>query len=187
MEMTGLQVFRPGYGLLPLAEGEKVTLANGDTLLVNVTAKYKGPEADFTLYGAVGTRVGVLIKEFDEALVDEKPLHCPESATFTPVSGSVEIPIVVNYDAVSAPFVGYQGMLPPGKDYDLYVKIKEHPSIRDELDDIIDLSTEGAGGTPPAPGLFDMLTSIMPLIVIMMLFMMITPMMQGMAEGGEEA
>lgn len=29
----------------------------------------------------------------------------------------------------------------------------------------------------------DMLTSIMPLIMLMMVFMMITPMMKGMAEG----
>jgi len=167
MEMAGLQVFRPGYGLLPLAEGEKVTLANGDTLRVSVSMQYRGPEQDLTLYGAVGTRVG------------EGTLSCPRSDTFTPVSGSVDIPIVVNWDAVSAPFVGYQNMLPPGEDYDLYVKIKEHPSIRDELDDIIDLSEEGAGGTPPPPSPIEL---IGPLLVLVLMVSMMSMMTRGLGE-----
>jgi len=179
MEMAGLQVFRPGYGLLPLAEGEKVTLANGDTLRVSVSMQYRGPEQDLTLYGAVGTRVGALIEEFDEALVGEGTLSCPRSDTFTPVSGSVDIPIVVNWDAVSAPFVGYQNMLPPGEDYDLYVKIKEHPSIRDELDDIIDLSEEGAGGTPPPPSPIEL---IGPLLVLVLMVSMMSMMTRGLGE-----
>ncbi|GAI03965.1 unnamed protein product, partial [marine sediment metagenome] len=177
MEMTGLQVFRPGYGFLPLAEGEKVTLANGDTLRVTVATKYSGPAQTLTLYGAVGTRVpGPYVVGFDEALVgestDEGHLKCPATTT-TPTTpnatGFVDIPIVVNYDAALAPFVGYQDMLPPGKDYDLYVKIKEHPSISDELDDIIDLSTEGAGGTPPAPSLFEMIGPLLMLGVMVLL------------------
>lgn len=188
MQLTSMQVFRPGYGFLPLIEGELPLLANGDILRVIVTTKYVGQKQTLTLYGAVGVRAGSKqtypgLVGFDEALVGEGDLECPATAippTTPNVTGYVDIPIVVNYDAYAQYFIGYNNMLPPGDGFDLYVKIKEKPDINDEVDGVINLSAEGAGGTPPTP---DILSQILPMIMMVMMFGMIIPIM---GEGGLE-
>ena len=137
MQVTGLQVFRPGYGWILLGDEEKRILAAGDILRVSIAVPYKGPAQEFTLYGSIGNRnvlIPVLnIGWFDEILVARAPLSCPESPNiFTTVEGSMDIEII------GAGWFGLGG-ISPGTDYDLYVKIEEHPSIMDEVDDCIDI------------------------------------------------
>ena len=53
--ISGLDVYRPGTGwLVPLQD--KLTLMAGDILRVSVAVPYRGPEAEFTLYGSIGQR-----------------------------------------------------------------------------------------------------------------------------------
>ena len=158
--ISGLAVFRPGYGWWPLAVGEKVILSPGEVLHVDITVPYKGPAQDFTLYGSVGNRTsGVIgtIMGFDEILAARAPLSCPESpAAFTPVEGSVDIEIV------GAGWFGMGG-ISPGVDYDLYVKIEEHPSVMDEVDDCIDIV---GGAIPDWIGMFMMMIPLMGMAMV---------------------
>jgi len=161
--ISGLDVFRPGVGwLVPLQE--KVVLAPGDVLRISIAVPYRGPEAEFTLYGSIGQR-GLF--GFDEILVARASLPCPDSPeTYTTVSGEVDIEIV------GAGFVGIGG-ISAGNDYDLYVKIEENPDVMAEIDDVIDI----AGSTAP-----DM-TSIFGMMLPIMMLGMVMPMVsEGMGE-----
>lgn len=161
MQITNLQVFSPGYGWHALAVGDKVTLSPGETLRVGITVSYKGKAQNFTLYGAIGSRQEAIpildIGWFDEMLFGRSNLPCPDSTTeFTPVEGSVDIPVPANTPAVT--------------DYDLYVKIEEQPSVMDEVDNIIDITA--------APSIWEIVGVLLVLGLMMGLMSMVTPMMK---------
>lgn len=161
--ISSLEVFRPGMGwLVPLQE--KVMLVPGDVLKVNVTVPYKGPEAEFTLYGSIGQK-GFL--GFDEILVARALLPCPDSLDkYTTVTGDVDIEIV------GAGLVGMGG-ISMGTDYDLYVKIEEKPEVAAEIDDVIDIAGEAF------PDMSGMIGMMLP---ILMLGMMMPMVSEGMEE-----
>jgi hypothetical protein len=165
--ISGLDVFRPGVGwLVPLQE--KVMLAPGDVLRVSIAVPYRGPEAEFTLYGSVGQR-GLF--GFDEILSARAPLVCSDSPeTYTTVTGELDIEIV------GAGFAGIGG-ISAGADYDLYVKIEEKPEVMAEIDDVIDIA--GNGGMGDISG---MLMMLFPLMMLGMVMPMVT---EGFAEEGE--
>ena len=160
--ISGLDVFRPGTGwLVPLQD--KVALMAGDVLRVNVAVPYRGPEAEFTLYGSIGQK-GFF--GFDEILSARASLPCPDSPEkYTTVTGEVDIEII------GAGFGGIGG-ISPGNDYDLYVKIEENPDVMAEIDDVIDI----AGSAAP-----DM-TSMLGMMLPIMMLGMVAPMMEGMEE-----
>jgi len=152
--ISGLDVFRPGVGwLVPLQE--KVMLAPGDVLRVSIAVPYRGPEAEFTLYGSIGQR-GLL--GFDEILSARATLPCPDSPDkYTTVTGELDIEIA------GAGMLGIGG-ISPGADYDLYVKIEEKPEVTAEIDDIIDI----VGDTfPDMTGMLGMMLPIMMLAMVM--------------------
>ena len=162
--ISGLDVYRPGTGwLVPLQD--KVILAPGDILRVSVAVPYRGPEAEFTLYGSIGQR-GLF--GFDEILSARAPLSCPDSPeTYTTVTGEVDIEIV------GAGFAGIGG-ISAGNDYDLYVKVEEKPEVWVGIDNIIDIA--GESGSSDLTGVLGM---IMPLMMMGMIMPMVT-------EGTEE-
>jgi hypothetical protein len=161
--ISGLDVFRPGVGwIVPLQE--KVLLAPGDVLRVSVAVPYRGPEADFTLYGSIGQR-GLF--GFDEILSARSVLSCPDSPeTYTTVTGEVDIEIA------STGWFGIGG-ISEGNDYDLYVKIEEKPEVMAEIDDVIDIA--GGSGT-------DMTGMLGMMLPIMMLGMIMPLVTEGMEE-----
>jgi len=160
--ITGLDVYRPGTGwLVPLQD--KLTLMAGDVLRVSVAVPYRGPEAEFTLYGSIGQR-GLF--GFDEILSARAPLSCPDSPeTYTTVTGEVDIEII------GAGIAGIGG-ISGGNDYDLYIKVEEKPEVITEINDVIDI----AGGS--ASDMTGMLGMIMPL----MMLGMVMPLMEGVEE-----
>ena len=160
--ISGLDVYRPGTGwLVPLQE--KVILAPGDILRMIVAVPYRGPEAEFTLYGSIGQR-GLF--GFDEILSARAPLSCPDSPEiYTTVTGEVDIEII------GAGIVGIGG-ISAGNDYDLYVKIEEKPEVIAEIDDVIDI----AGSTT-----FDM-TGMLGMMLPIMMLAMVMPLMEGVEE-----
>jgi len=159
--ISGLDVYRPGTGwLVPLHE--KVVLAPGDVLRVSITVPYRGPEAEFTLYGSIGQR-GLF--GFDEILSARAALPCPDSpGTYTTVTGEIDIEII------GAGIAGIGG-ISGGNDYDLYAKVEEKPEIIAEIDDVIDIA---GSSTTDMTGMLGM---IMPL---MMLGMMLPMVSEGM-------
>jgi len=136
MDITGIEIIRPGGAAVGVLPGEKIELTYGDTLKVNVSFDYRGAAENITLYGAIGERHPLWgwypLPGFDEIINAEATHKTPASPTaFVPVTASVEIPITSDID--------------PGTDYDLYVKIKEYPEAGDpEVDDVIDIV-----GIPP--------------------------------------
>ena len=159
----GVQVFRPGTGWL-VPHQDKVVLAPGDVLRVSVAVPYRGPEAEFTLYGSIGQR-GTF--GFDEVLAGRATLSCPESPdTFVTVLGAVDIEIS------GSGWFGIGG-IPAGAGYDLYAKVEERPNVFAEVDNVIDIAGDAA-----APDMSGMLSMMMPLLMLGM----IMPM-----AGGEEA
>jgi hypothetical protein len=162
--ISSLDVFRPGVGWLsPLQE--KLVLAPGDVLRVSVAVPYRGPEAEFTLYGSIGQR-GMF--GFDEILSARATLPCPDSPEqYTTVTGEVDIEII---GAVIAGIGGISG----GNDYDLYVKIEEKPEVWAGIDNVIDVAGDGGGSD-----LTGMLGMMMPLMMMGMVMPMVT-------EGTEE-
>jgi len=155
--ISGLDVFRPGTGwLVPLQD--KLTLMAGDVLRVSIAVPYRGPEAEFTLYGSIGQR-GLL--SFDEILSARATLPCPDSPDkYTTVTGEVDIEIV------GAGFAGIGG-ISPGNDYDLYVKIEEKPDVMAEIDDVINIAGSNA------PDMTGMLGMIMPIMILGMVMPMV--------------
>jgi len=160
--ISSLDVYRPGTGwLVPLQD--KLTLMAGDVLRVTVAVPYRGPEAEFTLYGSIGQR-GLF--GFDEILSARTPLSCPDSPeTYTTVTGEIDIEII------GAGIAGIGG-ISGGNDYDLYVKVEEKPEVIAEIDDVIDI----AGST--TSDMTGMLGMIMPL----MMLGMVMPLMEGVEE-----
>jgi len=133
VQVTGVEVVRKNPVVLgvpvEVPAGEGLELTYGQTLRVGVALEYRGSRQRVTLYGAIGNR-GLF--GFDEVIHGEADLDLPESLTeFTPVMGSVNIPITADID--------------PGTDYDLYCKIKEYPAAgMPEVDNVIDIV-----GMPP--------------------------------------
>ena len=161
--ISGMDVYRPGTGwLVPLQD--KVVLAPGDILRLTVAVPYRGPEAEFTLYGSIGQR-GLF--GFDEILSARAPLLCPDSPeTYTTVTGELDIEII------GAGIAGIGG-ISGGNDYDLYVKVEEKPEVMAEIDDVIDIA--GSSVTD----MTGMLGMIMPLMMLGMVMPMVT---EGMEE-----
>jgi len=161
--ISGLDIYRPGTGwLVPLQD--KLTLIAGDVLRVSVAVPYRGPEAEFTLYGSIGQR-GLF--GFDEILSARASLSCPDSPeTYTTVTGEVDIEII------GAGIAGIGG-ISAGNDYDLYVKVEEKPEIMAKIDDVIDI----AGGS--VTDMTGMLGMIMPLMMLGMVMPLAT---EGMEE-----
>ncbi len=161
--ISSLQVFRPGAGwIIPLEE--KLTLAPGDILRVDIAVPYKGPEREYTLYGSIGNR-GALW--FDEILSARASLPCPESPDdYVTVTGYVDIEIV------GSGWFGVGG-ISAGYDYDLYVKIEEQPDVMAEIDDVIDIAGDSSAN------MTGMLGMVMPL---MMMGVMLPVMTEGMEE-----
>jgi len=161
--ISGLDVFRPGVGWLVLLQ-EKVTLAPGDVLRVSIVVPYRGPQAEFTLYGSIGQR-GLF--GFDEVLSARAPLSCPDSPeAYTTVSGEVDIEII------GAGLAGIGG-ISAGNDYDLYVKIEEKPEVMVEIDDVIDIAGDS----------FSDMTGVLGMMLPIMMLAMVMPMV---GEGMEE-
>ncbi len=157
--ISGLDVFRPGTGwLVPLQD--KVALIAGDVLRIGIAVPYRGPEAEFTLYGSIGQRGAF---GFDEVLAARASLPCPDSAdTYTTVTGYVDIEIV------GAGFAGIGG-ISADNDYDLYVKIEEKPEVMAEIDDVIDIAGDTSSG----------ITGVIEMIMPLMMMGMVMPMMAG--------
>jgi hypothetical protein len=162
--ISGLDVFRPGTGwLVPLED--RLTLMAGDVLRVNIAVPYRGPEAEFTLYGSIGQR-GFF--GFDEILSARATLSCPDShEKYTTVTGELDIEII---GAGMAGIGGISG----GNDYDLYVKIEEKPEVIVEIDDVIDIAGESGGSD---------LTGMLGMMMPLMMMGMVMPMV---SEGTEE-
>ena len=160
--ISGLDVYRPGTGwLVPLQD--KLTLMAGDVLRVTVAVPYRGPEADFTLYGSIGQR-GLF--GFDEILSARAPLSCPDSPeTYTTVTGEVDIEII------GAGIAGIGG-ISAGNDYDLYVKVEEKAEVIAEIDDVIDIA--GSSTTD--------MTGMLGMIMPIMMLGMVMPLMEGVEE-----
>jgi len=162
--ISGLDVFRPGTGwLVPL--DDRLTLMAGDVLRVNIAVPYRGPKAEFTLYGSIGQR-GFF--GFDEILSARATLSCPDSPEkYTTVTGELDIEII---GAGMAGIGGISG----GNDYDLYVKIEEKPEVIVEIDDVIDIAGESGGSD---------LTGMLGMMMPLMMMGMVMPMV---SEGTEE-
>jgi len=162
--ISGLDVYRPGTGwLVPLED--RLTLIDGDVLRVSVAVPYRGPGAEFTLYGSIGQR-GLF--GFDEILSARATFSCPNSPeNYTTVTGELDIEII------GAGIAGIGG-ISGGNDYDLYVKIEEKPEVIVEIDDVIDITGESGGS-----GLTGMLGMMMPLMMMGMVMPMVS-------EGTEE-
>ena len=160
--ISGLDVYRPGTGwLVPLQD--KLTLMAGDVLRVSVAVPYRGPEAEFTLYGSIGQR-GLF--GFDEILSARSPLSCPDSPeTYTTVTGEVDIEII------GAGIAGIGG-ISAGNDYDLYVKVEEKPEVMAEIDDVIDIAGSSASD----------MTGMLGMIMPLMMLGMVMPLMEGVEE-----
>ena len=160
--ISGLGVYRPGTGWLVPFE-DKLTLMAGDVLRVSIAVPYRGPEAEFTLYGSIG-QSGFF--GFDEILSARGKLSCPDSPEkYTTVAGEVDIEIV------GAGIVGIGG-ISGGNDYDLYVKIEEKPEIMAEIDDVIDV----AGSS--ATDMTSMLGMMMPIMMLGMVMPMLSEEME---------
>ena len=152
--ISGLDVYRPGTGWLVALE-DKLTLMAGDVLRVSIAVPYRGPEAEFTLYGSIG-QSGFF--GFDEILSARAKLYCPESPEkYTAVTGELDIEIV------GAGIAGIGG-ISGGSNYDLYVKIEEKPEIIAEIDDVIDVV---GSSTTDMTGMLGMMMPIMMLGMVM--------------------
>jgi len=160
--ISSLDVYRPGTGWLVPLQG-KLTLMAGDVLRVTVAVPYRGPEAEFTLYGSIGQR-GLF--GFDEILSARSLLSCPESPeTYTTVTGEIDIEII------GAGIAGIGG-ISGGNDYDLYVKVEEKPEVIVEIDDVIDIA--GSSTTD--------MTGMLGMIMPIMMLGMVMPLMEGVEE-----
>ncbi|GAI71453.1 unnamed protein product, partial [marine sediment metagenome] len=135
MNITSIEVIRPGAAAIGVVAGEKIELTYGDTLKVNVSFDYRGLGETVTLYGAIGRSGfpgGELLDEgsFIKHLAGEQSIDLPPSLEFTPVLASVDIPITTE--------------ISPGTNYDLYVKLVEYrkEAGMPKVDDVIDIPPE---------------------------------------------
>ena len=135
MNITSMEVIRPGVVAVGVLPGEKIELTYGDTLKVNVSFDYRGLGETVTLFGAIG-RSGFPGEELEDEgsfikrLTGEQSIDLPPSLEFTPVAASVDIPITTE--------------ISPGTNYDLYVKLVEYrkEAGMPKVDDIIDIPPE---------------------------------------------
>ena len=135
MNITSMEVIRPGVAAVAVPVGEKIELTYGDTLRVGVSFDYRGLGETVTLFGAIG-RSGFpgeeLLDEgsFIKHLTGEQSIDLPPSLEFAPVTASVDIPITTEISS--------------GTNYDLYVKLVEYrkEAGMPKVDDIIDIPPE---------------------------------------------
>ncbi|GAH59312.1 unnamed protein product, partial [marine sediment metagenome] len=121
MTITGIEVIRrnPGVAVMPnpgvalgVVAGEKVELAYGDTLRVNVSFDYRGGAMKTTLEVAIGKLHTFPTYWLEVLLENGVEIDLPESLEFTTYERSIEISITSDID--------------PGTDYDLSVSLRDY-------------------------------------------------------------
>ncbi|MBA7693184.1 hypothetical protein ES703_101760 [subsurface metagenome] len=125
MNITGIEVIRPGVAAIGVVAGEKIELTYGDTLRVNVLFWYRGLARKTILEGAIGKLHAFPTDWLEVLLKSGTTIDIPESFEFTLYERSVEIPITSDID--------------PGTDYDLSVSLRDyreagHPTEVDVID-----------------------------------------------------
>ena len=173
MQIAQVQV---GNILYPLVEGQPLPVATGDTLKVFFGFNYKLPETtDVEIWASLyryTTILGITYLDRASDAQTKGTITLEKSLEWKEFNGAIDILI---------PQVSSElwGLVKKGIDVGLWGLIVELPdyNIDDKIDDCIEATT--------APGIMGTLMSIMPLIMIMMVFMMLTPMMKGIT-GDEE-
>lgn len=125
MNITGIEVIRPGVATIGVVAGEKIELTYGDTLKVNVSFDYRGLARETILEGAIGKLHAFPMDWLEVLLKSGTTIDIRESFEFTPYERSVEIPITSDID--------------PSTDYDLSVSLRDyreagHPTEVDVID-----------------------------------------------------
>ncbi|GAI57816.1 unnamed protein product, partial [marine sediment metagenome] len=125
VNITSIEVIRPGVAAVGVLPGEKIELTYGDTLKVNVSFDYRGLAMETVLEGAIGKLHAFPTDWLEVLLKSGTTIDIPESFEFTPYERSVEIPITSDID--------------PGTDYDLSVSLLDyreagHPTEVDVID-----------------------------------------------------
>ncbi len=125
MNITSMQIIRPGVAAVGVLPGEKVELTYGDTLKVNVSFEYRGLARETILEGAIGKLHAFPTEWLEVLLKSGTTIDIPESFEFATYERSVEIPITSDID--------------PGTDYDLSVSLLDyreagHPTQVDVID-----------------------------------------------------
>ncbi len=157
MQVTQVQV---GNVLYPLVEGQPLPVGVGDTIKVFYTFKYKIPQAtDVKIWASLCYYTFLGFFEREEKAQTKETITLEAALEWKDYSSTIDV-------TISEGSAGIYGLILELPDYD----------VEDKIEACIEVTT--------APGILDTITSIMPLIVIMLLFMLITPMMQGMSEGG---
>jgi len=126
MTITGIEIIRSNPGVaIGVVAGEKIELAYGDTLRVNVSFDYRGQALETILEGAIGKLHTFPTYWLEVLLKSGTTIAIPESLEFTTYERSVEIPITSEID--------------PGTAYDLSVSLLDyreagHPTEVDVID-----------------------------------------------------
>jgi len=125
MNITSIEVARPGVAAIGVLPGERIELTYGDTLKVNVSFDYRGLARETILEGAIGKLHRFPTDWLEVLLKSGTTIDIPESFEFTTYERSVEIPITSDID--------------PGTDYDLSVSLLDyreagHPTEVDVID-----------------------------------------------------
>jgi len=125
VNITSMQIIRPGVAAVGVLPGEKVELTYGDTLKVNVSFEYRGLARETILEGAIGKLHAFPTEWLEVLLKSGTTIDIPESFEFATYERSVEIPITSDID--------------PGTDYDLSVSLLDyreagHPTQVDVID-----------------------------------------------------
>ncbi|GAI67794.1 unnamed protein product [marine sediment metagenome] len=125
MNITSMEVIRPGVAAIGVVAGEKIELTYGDTLRVDVSFWYRGLARETILEGAIGKLHAFPTDWLEVLLKSGTTIDIPESFEFTLYEKSVEIPITSDID--------------PGTDYDLSVSLRDyreagHPTEVDVID-----------------------------------------------------
>jgi len=154
-----LLVYRPGVGVLEV--GDVVKLVQGDILQVAVSFNYRCHEpAVIHLRGSIGDPAGPVAQGRQEVTLSA-------SEDLTSEASYVNIPTSAGGIIAKA--------TPPGT-YDLTVSVDECSGVYDTVPGCITIVEK--------TGIMDMMMSIIPLVMLVMVMGMITPMMAGGQEGG---
>jgi len=156
-----LLVYRPGVGLVQA--GEVVQLTQGDILQVTVSFNYRCHENGVIhLRGSIGDPA-------DPAAQGRQEVSLSASESFVSKTSYVNIPTSKGGVIANA--------TPPGT-YDLTVSVDESPEDYDTVPACITVVAKA--------GILDTLMAIMPLMILMMMMGIMTPMMRGGEEGTSE-
>ncbi|GAJ17823.1 unnamed protein product, partial [marine sediment metagenome] len=83
MNITGIEVIRPGVAAIGVVAGEKIELTYGDTLKVNVSFWYRGLARKTILEGAIGKLHAFPTDWLEVLLKSGTTIDIPESFEFT--------------------------------------------------------------------------------------------------------